>query len=61
MDTGHEDGRKQGKTFVKSFPLVWRREYRFDSVSGNFQLSLGTFHQEERLHLIDDRNSILMT
>ena len=48
-------------------------KYRFASVSGNFQLSkpvntavspcsssLGTFHQEERLHL-SDRNSILMT
>ena len=47
-------------------------KYRFASVGGNFQLSypantalspcsssLGTFHQEERLHF-SDRNSILI-
>ena len=49
MDTGHEDGRQQGKTFVYvSLSLATKVEkknvlfiikYRFASVRGNFQLS----------------------
>ena len=49
MDTGHEDGRQQGKTFVYVFPWFSNErgkkkvlliiKYKFASVSGNFQLS----------------------
>ena len=60
-------------TRVEKKNVLFIIKYRFASVRGNFQLSkpvntavspcsssLGTFHQEERLHL-SDRNSILMT
>ena len=48
MDTGHEDGRQQGNTFVYVFPYFGDEsgknvfliiKYRFASVGGNFQLS----------------------
>ena len=61
-------------TFSLSLRREWKKnKYRFASVSGNFHFShpvntaesprsssLGTSHQEERLHL-SDRNFILMT